>query len=202
MSRRNRVLPTGEIIADPARGTLTGNRGILVDRQGQMTNRQWALKAWITCVLEFRDRRRPIAQPRTWTELFFLDEAVAFAAGHRPCAYCRRADYTRYKVLFGGQKAVEMDAILHTERLEKRAKRLYWAQMNDLPDGTFILQDGEPMLILGDALLPYAPAGYGRPRRRNGGPVQTLTPPSTLEVLKSGYRPAIHASAIRFLGGC
>lgn len=201
MPRRNRVLPTGEIIADPARGTLTGNRGILVDRQGQMTNRQWALKAWITCVLDFRGRRRPIAQPRTWTELFFLDEAVAFAAGHRPCAYCRRADYTRYKSFSGGQKAVEMDAILHTERLEKRDKRLHSAHMDDLPDGAFIRHDGEPMLILGDALLPFAPSGYGQPRPRNGGPVQTLTPPSTIKVLKSGYRPAIHPSAIRLLDG-
>ena len=201
MPRRNRVLPSGEIIAHPARGTLTGNRGILVDRSGQMTNRQWALKAWITCVLEFRGRRRPIAQPRTWTELFFLDEAVAFAAGHRPCAYCRRADYTRYKALCGGLKAVDMDKVLHAERLEKRSKRLHTVRMESLPDGAFVLQDEGPMLVLSDTLLPYTPMGYGPPHPRKLGHAMALTPPNSIMVLDSGYRPMIHPTATAALGG-
>lgn len=195
MPRRNRVLPTGEIIAHPGRGTFTGNRGILVDRQGQMTNRQWALKAWITCLLDFRGWRRPIAQPRTWTELFFLDEAVAFAAGHRPCAFCRRSDYTQFKDLSGGLKAVELDATLHRERLEKRAKRLHPVRLEQLPNGAFIVQDDGPMLVHGDALLPYTPMGYGLPLPRRSGAAMSLTPPSLLHVLRGGYHLKLHQSA-------
>ncbi|MEX3016252.1 hypothetical protein [Gymnodinialimonas hymeniacidonis] len=195
MPLRNRVLPTGQIVADPARGTLTGNRGILVDRDGRMTNRQWALKAWITCVLEFRGRRRPVAQPRTWTELFFLDEAVAFSAGHRPCAYCRRADYNQFKAHWGGLKAGEMDQILHGERLNGREKRLHSVRLQDMPDGAFVLQDERPMLVMGDALLPYTPNGYRPPKPRMDGPAEALTPPSLIEILRHGYRPKLHLTA-------
>ncbi len=193
--RRNRVLPTGEIVTHPARGTFTGNRGILVGRDGMMTNRQWAAKAWITCLLSFRGRRRPIAQPHTWTELFFLDEAVAFAAGHRPCAYCRRKSYNQFKALWGGLKAVEVDALLHAERLENRQKRLHPVRLNDLPDGAFILYDDRPHLVLGEKLLPYAPDGYAPPISRVRGPAQALTPPSLLAVLSAGYRPQLHLTA-------
>ncbi|MEJ6391325.1 hypothetical protein [Gymnodinialimonas ulvae] len=196
MPHRNRVLPTGEIVANSARGTFTGNRGILVDRDGQMTDRQWAAKAWITCVLEFRGRRRPIAKPRTWTELFFLDEAVAFAAGHRPCAYCRRADYTWFKELWGGAKATEMDRVLHQERLNGRQKRLHAVRMQDLPDGAFIFRDKAPMLVLGARLHPYTPVGYGPPLPRLDGPALSLTTPDLLRILSSGYVPLIHPSAI------
>jgi len=196
MPRRNRVLPTGEIIPHPARGTFTGNRGILVDHNGQMMNRQWAGKAWITCLLEFRGRRRPIAQPHTWTELFFLDEAVALAAGHRPCAYCRRAAYTRFKAGFPGRpNAVEMDMILHAERLENRVKRLHPVRLEALPDGAFVAVDGRPHLVNGDALLPYAPDGYHPPKPRPTGQALSLTPPSLLAVLTGGYQPQLHLSA-------
>lgn len=157
--------------------------------------RQWAGKAWITCVLAFRGRRRPVAQPHTWTELFFLDEAVAFAAGHRPCAYCRRTDYTAYRDAFpDAPKAVEMDAILHTERLSGREKRLHKRQMDDLPDGAFVDHDG-PHLVLGDVLRPFTPTGYGVARPRPAGATLCLTPPSTLAVLAAGYVPALHPSA-------
>lgn len=192
---RNRVLPDGRITADPARGLFTGNRGILVDRNGRMTNRQWAAKAWITCALEFRGRRRPVARPGTWTELFFLDEAVAFAAGHRPCAYCRRAEYARFKALWGGLRAVEMDAILHAERLNGRAKRTHLLACDDLPDGAFMLQDGAPFLVVGTKILPFFPEGYGAPRPRRAGKVQVLTPPCLLRVLRAGYRPVLHPTA-------
>lgn len=196
MTLRNRVLPTGIITADPARGSLTGNRGILVDRDGAMTNRQWASKAWITCVLEFRGRRRPIAQPHTWTELFFLDEAVAFAAGHRPCAYCRRPHYTAYRDRFpSAPKAVEMDTVLHAERLERRKKRLHEVASDDLPDGAFILHAGTPHLVIADRLLPFRPAGYLPAIPRPSGPTMALTPPATLAVLKHGYSPQLHSTA-------
>ncbi|ABD54119.1 hypothetical protein [Jannaschia sp. CCS1] len=196
MPLRNRVLPTGEIVADPARGTLTGNRGILVASDGRMMSRQWAGKAWITCVLEFQNRRRPVAQPHTWTELFFLDEAVAFAAGHRPCAYCRRADYTAYRDRFpGAPKAVEMDAILHAERLDRREKRLHECPLDDLPDGAFILHERAPHLVSGDGLLPYAPHGYLQAIPRRSGSAMVLTPPATLTVLAHGYRPLLHPTA-------
>lgn len=193
--RRNRVQPDGDIIADPARGLFTGNRGILVDRDGRMTNRQWASKAWITCLLAFRGWRRPIAQPGTWTELFFLDEAVALAAGHRPCAFCRRADYNLFKSLCGGLQATELDAVLHAERLQKRCKRLHDRQVADLPDGAFMVWNGTPHLVQGGAIYPYSPAGYGAPLTRPDGPASCLTPPSSLAVLAAGYRPRLHPSA-------
>lgn len=196
MTHRNRVLPDGRIIAHPSRGTFTGNRGILVARDGRMTNRQWAARAWITCLLEFRGRRRPVAQPGTWTELFFLDEAVALAAGHRPCAYCRRADYTAYRDRFPGTpKAVEMDAQLHAERLAGREKRLHEVQVDTLPDGAFILHDGAPHLVRGAHLHPFRPDGYGSAIPRPRGVAPALTPPSSLRVLTSGYRPRMHPSA-------
>lgn len=196
MTLRNRVLPDGRIVADPARGTLTGNRGILVAHNGQMTRRQWAGKAWITCLLDFRGRRRPIAQPHTWTELFFLDEAVAFAAGHRPCAYCRRADYTAYKARFpSALSAVQMDAVLHAERLEQREKRLHPCTAEDLPDGAFILHDDAPHLIIGERVMRYAPAGYSAAGARPEGAAMALTPPANLAVLANGYRAALHPTA-------
>ncbi|MBY4895225.1 hypothetical protein KUL25_20880 [Rhodobacteraceae bacterium N5(2021)] len=196
MTLRNRVLPTGDITADPARGTLTGNRGILVAPDGRMMNRQWAGKAWITCVLEFRGRKRPVAQPHTWTELFFLDEAVALSAGHRPCAYCRRADYTAYRDRFPrATKAPQMDTVLHAERLNGRKKRLHAVHMDDLPDGAFIDHSAAPHLVWGDSLLRYGPGGYGPAIPRPTGPTQALTPPATLAVLSKGYRPMLHPSA-------
>lgn len=161
-----------------------------------MMTRQWAGKAWITCLLDFRGRRRPVAQPHTWTELFFLDEAVAFAAGHRPCAYCRRQDYTTYRDRFpGAVKAVEMDAILHSERLDNREKRRHFVHLDDLPEGAFIDHDGAPHLVKGDSLLRYAPGGYHPAIPRPSGPVLALTPPSSLAVLSRGYRPMLHLTA-------
>lgn len=195
MPHRNRVLPTGQIVADTARGTFTGNRGILVDLDGTMSNRQWAATAWITCLLDFRDLRRPIAQPRTWTELFFLDEAVAFAAGHRPCAYCRRSEYNVFKGLWGGARAVDMDATLHTERLEGREKRLHDVELGTLPDGAFAMHDGMPRLVMGDHLLRYTTTGYDEVTARPTGHGHALTPPSILRILAAGYQPALHKTA-------
>lgn len=196
MTQRNRVLPDGQIVAHPARGTFTGNRGILVAPDGRMMNRQWAGKAWITCLLDFRGWRREVAQPHTWTELFFLDEAVAFSAGHRPCAFCRREAYNAFKTAFSGNlRAVEMDAVLHAERLNGRVKRLHPVRMNDLPDGAFIVQDSAPHLVRGDTILPYTPDGYLTAKARGDGVVMALTPPSLLTVLAGGYTPTLHPTA-------
>lgn len=196
MPRQNRVLPTGEIIAHPARGMFMGNRGILHDDTGRLTHRRWRYKAWVTCVLDFKGRRRPIMAPGAYTELFFHDEAVALAAGHRPCGECRRADYLAYRAaagITGPIKAFDME--LHAARAVPRrwAQRRHVLPVNDLPDGAFLLDDdGTPCLVRADALYPFAPGGYGPPRPRpRGGTAQVLTPPPTLEALRNGYRPVL-----------
>jgi hypothetical protein len=135
-----------------------------------------------------------VAQPRTWTELFFLDEAVALAAGHRPCAYCRRKEYNEFKALWGGALAVEMDRTLHAERLDGRQKRLHTVSARTLPDGAFIHHAGLAHLVTGAGLLPYTQKGYGPPVSRPAGDVPALTPPSILRVLSGGYTPLLHLS--------
>jgi hypothetical protein len=190
---RNRVTPTGDIVAIPLRGAWTGNRGIL--HRGREIVRFHAGDLWITCALEFRGRRQPQWQPHHYTFLFFHDEAVSFAAGHRPCAECRRADYDTYRHAWASAlgtpvpSAVEMNRRLHAERLvrgthRRRLHRLPWA---DLPDGAFVRTD-LPALVLGDALVEWTTDGYGtrRPRPRTGD-VDVITPPATLAVLGAGY---------------
>ena len=132
MPLQNRVTPSGDIVADPHRGLFTGNRGIIHDPATKtLLNRRWSSPAWITCVCEFRGRRRKVMGGRSWTELFFLDEATAFAAGHRPCFYCRRDDANRFRAAWeegNGVAAVlarDIDAVLHRERLDRRKKRLH-----------------------------------------------------------------------------
>ncbi len=159
---QNRVTPWGEIIAHPARGLFVGNRGILVDRAHELGRRRWALKAWLICTLEFQGRWRPVMQPRTWTELFFFDEAVALAAGHRPCATCRRSAYRSFRDAAAAEmdhatlRAPEMDAHLHSERLMPRShdKRLHHGRFEDLVDGAFVLLSADDVgvgAVLGDS---------------------------------------------------
>jgi hypothetical protein len=194
---QNRVTPTGELIADPARGLVYGNRGCLHDAAGRIS-RRYAGKRWIACRLEFRGRRRhPLLQPGRFTELFFLDEATAFAAGHRPCALCRREDYLRFveiwRSLHAGRLGADaIDAELHGERLTPaRAQRHHEARCDQLPDGAFVLHAGTPHLVLGDELLEWTPGGYAarvpRPRAR----AVLITPPSLASVLRSGWEPAV-----------
>jgi hypothetical protein len=200
MPLQNRVTPLGELVADPARGLVYGNRGCLHDADGRI-RRCFAGKRWIACRLEFRGRRRsPLLQPGRYTELFFLDEATALAAGHRPCAECRRADYGRFcelwRELHREQTSADaIDAQLHAERLGARAAR----SLDQLPDGTFVLHEGEPWLVRGDELLRWTPAGYPtRVPRRGSGPVEVVTPPSLVAVLGAGWRsdlPFVHPSA-------
>ena len=155
MPLQNRVTPLGELIADPARGLVYGNRGCLHDSEGRI-RRRYAGRRWIACRLEFRGwHREPLLQPGKFTELFFLDEATAFAAGHRPCALCRREDYVRFcqrwQVLHPGQVGADaMDAQLHGERLtaDRRDQRRHEAPLSELPDGAFVLERGAPWLVL------------------------------------------------------
>jgi hypothetical protein len=198
MPLQNRVTPLGELIADPARGLVYGNRGCLHDEAGRI-RRRFNGRRWIACRLRFRGwHRAPLMQPGRFTELFFLDEATAFAAGHRPCALCRREDYDRFGSIWQGLRgesgADAIDARLHAERIDPRtrAHRLHEAALGDLPDGAFVLDGETPRLVLGPRLLDWTPAGYAaRTRRAARRRVLVITPPSLVEVLRSGWEPAV-----------
>ena len=192
MPERNRVTPYGDIVVANERGTFMGNRGCL--HKNHDIVRQWNGKRWITCVLEFRGWQAPRWEPGRYTALFFYDEAVAFAAGHRPCAECRHADYERYRdaweAAFGTRLgADDMDARLHADRLDGRSKRFHVRPWRDLPDGTFVDVDGLPALVTGDELRPWVSAsGYRAPvRRPTTGISNIITPASNVEVLRAGY---------------
>ncbi len=198
MPRQNRVTPLGDLIADPARGLVYGNRGCLHDDRGAI-RRRFATRRWIACRLEFKGwRRKALMQPGKFTELFFLDEATAFAAGHRPCALCRRDDYNQFLELVGASGADEIDERLHRERLAGTGRRLRPAVPDELPDGAFVLQDGEPWLVLGRSLLRWTPSGYTARVPRSGRRMETITPASLLAVLRAGWEPVVpllHPSA-------
>jgi hypothetical protein len=201
MPLRNRVTPEAEIVADPARGTLMGNRGRLHRADGTFGAALWTTKAWIACALSFRGRRREIMAPGAYTELFFLDEATAFAAGHRPCAECRRAAFVNFRALwegaFGPARAPAIDAALHAARVGRdRSKIVFDAAAETLPDGTMIRTATGPALILGPAILPWGPGGYGTPRPRPGGTVSVLTPAPVVVLFRAGLRPGLHATAV------
>ncbi len=207
--RQNRVTPFGEIVATPERGTFMGNRGVLHDAGGRV-RRPWQVRRWIVCVLQFRGRRRAVMAPGRYTELFFLDEATALAAGHRPCAECRHGRFVAFRTAWaathrsGGGPATpsadEIDRRLHAERVGPgRSKRSFAAALDGLPDGVFVAVPawGEAAyLVSGGRLLAWSPGGYGERRRRpKGERVRVLTPPSTVEVIRAGYAPEVHPSA-------
>lgn len=194
---RNRVQPDGRITNDAMRGLFTGNRGILHNKDKEMGEALWRHRAWICCTLDWQNRRRDVMSGRNWTELFFLDEAAAMAAGHRPCAYCRRAAYKAFRAAWGGAPmAPEMDAILHTSRAQPGARKMrhHRADAASLPPGTFVKTD-KIGLLTHDAFLPYTPQGYGAPQRRPTGGLTVLTPPPMWQVLRGGYAPKLHPSA-------
>jgi len=189
----NRVDPFGALVATPARGLLMGNRGGRFHRDDRTLGRpRWKTKAWIACVCQFNGRWREVWGPG-YTELFFLDEVTALAAGHRPCGQCRHADAQAFAAAFpgGGRPAVaQMDVILDAERRDGHAKRLWERPIAQLPDGAMIAIDGRAFAVRGDALLPWRFEGYGAPLKRPGAGVATaLTPPSILAVLTAGYGP-------------
>ena len=197
MPLQNRVTPAGEIIADPARGTLMGNRGILHDAQRRLGTARWRHPHWIFCRLAFKGRRREVMAPHRYTELFFLDEPTALAAGHRPCCECRREDFRRFQAAW--RRAVgpdvsagTIDRALHRARVEPRSRRQirFAAPLDDLPDGTFVLLPdvAAALLVQGDRLHPWRPGDYGPPRERRSGRATVLTPAPTVAVLRAGYR--------------
>ncbi|WP_326834446.1 hypothetical protein VSH64_05890 [Amycolatopsis rhabdoformis] len=197
---RNRVTPLGEIVAIPLRGAWTGNRGIL--HSGHDLVRTHASDLWLTCRLEFRGRWREQWLPHRYTHLFFHDEAVSFAAGHRPCAECRHASYVRYRDGWADELAVAppsaraMNRQLHAERLDGRRRRLHELPWAGLPDGVFVLREDEPAVIVDGGLTAWTTAGYGTrsvlPAR---GKAQVITPPATIAVLRTGYPVEINAAA-------
>ncbi len=178
---------------------MMGNRGILHD-DGRRIVRPFQVKRWIACVLEFRGRYRTVMTPHRYTELFFLDEAAALSAGHRPCAECRRTDYNRFRSFWRESiktpdDADSMDAVLHDERLDGKKKRTYSATLGELPDGTYVAIDGIVHLLWNAALHEWSAGGYiaKRPLQRQQS-ADVLTPPSIVKILRAGYTPAIHPS--------
>ena len=205
MPLQNRVSPAGDIFADPARGTLMGNRGGAIHNDQRQIVRPYASRRWIACVLEFRGRRRVVMSPGRYTELFFLDEAVALAAGHRPCAECRRQRFNAFKDAWlrsendrTGDRlfADEMDAAMHAARIDRqRTKVTYRSRMGSLPDGSFARIDGGDWLVWDDALFRWSAAGYIEKRKRADDlTVSVLTPLPIVRCLAAGYRPEIHGS--------
>lgn len=202
MPLQNRVTPLGDIVSAPERGLFIGNRGIIHDAETRtLLKRRWTGRAWLICTLQWRNVRRSVMGIGSWTELFFLDEATALAAGHRPCFFCRRRAALAFQAGFPrGEEAMplkarEIDRVLHAERLEGRAKRLHILTSSavELPDGAMVLQDGAPHLILEGRALAWSLRGYGAPVKPLDG-ARLITPPSTVAVLRAGYRPQIHAS--------
>jgi hypothetical protein len=201
---QNRVTPFGEIVAISQRGMFMGNRGIIHDpRTRTLLSRRWTTKAWITCTCDYKGTRRDVMSRRSWTELFFLDEATALAAGHRPCFFCRRQAAEAFRSAWtignGGERpaAAAMDAALHRERLEHRLKRLHAlpAPIGQLPDGAMVASGTASYVILGARALEWTEGGY-RESAATPADARLLTPPSTVRALAAGYRPILHPTAM------
>jgi hypothetical protein len=199
---QNRVTPFGEIVAIPQRGLFTGNRGIIHDPATKtLLNRRWTTKAWLVCRCDYKGRRRDVMARRSWTELFFLDEATALAAGHRPCFFCRREPAEAFRAAWargnGGAPpaASHMDAVLHAERLQHGAKRIHAlpSPIRELPDGTMIAADARAFAVVTGRPFLWSAHGY-RYVDALTSVHGLLTPPSTLAALRAGYRPALHPS--------
>ncbi|MET3875318.1 hypothetical protein [Chitinophaga sp. OAE865] len=197
---QNRVDPFGNIIRTSARGLFMGNRGVL-HNENQEIIRSYKIKTWITCVLAFKNRRRTVMAPNRYTELFFMDEATSFAAGHRPCFECRKAAAQQFKLLWlqgNPDKGLnektpigEIDNILHTERIDKHhLKVTYEENPQTLPDGTFVNIEGAPYLLRKGLLYLWSPFGYATEIHvPEGGKLSVLTPPSIVNAFRAGYVP-------------
>jgi hypothetical protein len=192
---QNRVTPFGEIVAIPQRGMFTGNRGIIHDPATRtLLRRRWTNKAWIICRCDFRGRRRRVMGTRSWTELFFLDEPTALAAGHRPCFYCRREAALSFAAAWARAHALprvsatQIDNALHEQRLDAGRKRVHPLPCapDSLPDGAMILLSGDAYLMRHGLGMRWSPAGYSPPIpiiHADG----LLTPPSSVATLRAGY---------------
>lgn len=195
MPLQNRVQPDGEILADPARGLFMGNRGILHDNDQHLTPARWRHKAWVCCVTRFKGRKRPLMTPNNYTELFFHDEAVALAAGHRPCGECRREDFRAFLDAAGHHgKVTGFDDVLHAARAIPRRfeQRRHSAEIKALPSGAFLsLDNARPALLWQGEVHPFRPEGYQPPVVRPTGQVTVLTPEPVLRALAAGYVPVV-----------
>jgi hypothetical protein len=202
---QNRVLPSGEIVAVPERGTLMGNRGCIHRADRTLGVTRWLTKMWISCVLDWRGRRRDVMPPRRWTALFFLDEASALSAGHRPCGYCRRASHLAFGEAWRSAyrlterpRAADMDTALHAQRVDSRTRRQLTraARLGDLPNATMVRHDGMFALVMDAVLLPWSWSGYRPPLQlAPDTSVEQLTPPTIVAILAAGYRPELHPTA-------
>jgi hypothetical protein len=204
---QNRVNPMGELFRTEARGTMMGNRGVIHDVNQDIV-RAFKHKAWITCALQFKGRSRKVMSPNRWTELFFLDEATAFAAGHRPCCECRKENFNRFKLCwlkgnpqYGFQSKVsikEIDTIIHEERIGKDcAKITYEDLVQGLPDGTFVLLDGDPFLLVKNFIYLWSPSGYAAGIPAPGtGVMKILTPRSIVNAFRAGYNPTVRFGVV------
>ena len=204
MPLQNRVTPTGDIIATPHRGMFTGNRGIIHDPATKtLLKKRWSSPAWLTCTCEFRGRRREVMAQRSWTELFFLDEATALAAGHRPCFYCRKDDANRFRAAWEKGNRVhdvrmhDIDTALHHERLDHGKKRLHalLVPLDQLPEGAMVQHGEQSYLVTQGRALKWSPAGYSAPEQLPDD-ATLLTPPSTLRTLNAGYQAVLHPTAL------
>ena len=191
MPECNRVTPYGEIVVAPLRGAWLGNRGCI--HRGHNIVRPWVTKRWITCALEFKGWVAPKWSPGRWTALFFYDEALAFAAGHRPCALCRRADYKRYQQAVGVFNAEAIDTQLHAERLSGRRKQTHAMAWRDVPVGAYVDVEGLPHVVRSDCLQMWSlTTGYCEDRvRPSAGDAVVLTPQLSIRAIASGYAPQI-----------
>jgi len=202
---QNRVDPYGQLIRTPARGAWMGNRGLIHD-ENQRIVRAFRLKAWIICRLEFKSRHREVMTPNRYTELFFLDEATAFSAGHRPCAECRRENYIRFKVAWLEGNPIyhfnlktpiaKIDEIIHGERMDAHGRKVtHIARLDKLPVGAFIEQNGRPFAVIGpNRIAAWTPTGYEQTMELSGETeVSVLTPKSIIDMLLAGYKPQIAA---------
>lgn len=206
MPLQNRVSPSGELLVTPARGTFMGNRGGAIHNDRREIVRQYVSRRWIACVLEFRGRRRVVMSPRRYTELFFLDEAVALAAGHRPCAECRRARFNEFRRAWAGRddssplpSADSMDLELHSARVgRKKEKVIYRAELRSLPDGCFIEIEDAVYLVWEHALFRWTPDSYTERREMDNRIINVLTPEPIVRCLRNGYRPDLHKSLARW----
>ena len=204
MPLQNRVTPTGDIIATPHRGLFTGNRGIIHDPATKtLLKKRWSSPAWLTCTCEFRGRRREVMAQRSWTELFFLDEATALAAGHRPCFYCRKDDANRFRAAWEKGNRVhdvrmhDIDTALHHERLDHGKKRLHalLVPLDQLPEGAMVQHGEQSYLVTQGRALKWSPAGYSAAEQLPDE-ATLLTPPSTLRTLNAGYQAVLHPTAL------
>jgi hypothetical protein len=209
MPLQNRVTPAGEILASDSRGLMLGNRGCLHGDSRELGVSRWRSKLWICCVLEWKGVRRDPMPPGRWTALFFLDEATALAAGHRPCGYCRRRDYLDFALAWrdaqGASKrplAWQMDAVLHAQRTDRSRRKLtHAAAVDTLPDGVMVRIGGSPNLHLADRFLPWSFAGYGPPAPPPpDGLAEVLTPHAITAAIRAGYRPLLHPQAVAAAG--